>query len=119
MLIRNITTILLSGYFFIGAYGESSFKSLERKKINYRAGIHLDFEIGKKTMLFIEDETLMESLSEDGSFLPRQINYKIGITHTMGNFEGILKHECLHPIDGWSNGSLSQSYNLIEMRYNF
>lgn len=109
----------VSGYFFFGKYFESSYLDLERRPVGYHAGIHLDIEIDEKwPTLFIENKTLMEGHGDIG-FNPSQINYKIGLKQIFKPFEVIIKHECLHPVDGTSNGRAAQSYSLIEGRINF
>jgi hypothetical protein len=109
---------LLSGHLFFGHYLNSSYLDLEDRPVKYRAGIHLNFNLGEDTTLYLEDETLIVDNSDTG-FNPGQINYKIGIIRKMGSVDIIFKHECLHPIDGRSGGADAQSYNLVEMRLGF
>lgn len=109
----------VSGYLFFGKYIESSYMDLEKRPIKYHAGIHLDIKIGERwPVLFVENKTVIGGQGNIG-FNPSQINYKIGLKQTFQPFEIIIKHKCLHPIDGISNGRSAQSYNLIEGRYNF
>jgi len=109
----------VTGYLFVGKYLKSDYFDLEKKHIRYRAGIHLEITtVEKGPILFLEDETLMENMNDNG-FKPSQINYKIGLNQKINQFNIIIKHECLHPVDGKSNGTAAQSYTLIEGRFNF
>lgn len=118
---KHISTILLSGFLFFGQYFGSNYTVLEGKEVKYRAGIHLDIETFKKgPVLFVEDETLINEEPTKGNGLhPTQINYKIGLSQRLGDFEAILMNECRHPVDGYSNGAMGQGYGLIELRYHF
>ena len=107
----------VSGYLFFGKYLNYQPSDLEDRKIAYRAGIHLEMKTNLVTV-FIRDETLIEDIDGVSSY-PKQINYMIGLKQKIYDFEIILKHECLHPVDGVSGGRKAESYNLIEGRYNF
>ena len=91
--------------------------NVEGVKINYKAGIYLEYK-AKQTTLFLKEETLIGSIEGRSSY-PKQINYLIGIKHKIDFVDIILKHECLHPIDGTSGGAKARSYDLIEGRINF
>ena len=109
----------ISGYLFFGKYLNSNHLDLEERLIEYHSGIHLEIEVDEKwPTLFIEDKTLIGGRGNIG-FNPSQINYKIGLKQMFKSFEMIIKHECLHPIDGTSDGRAAESYNLIEGRYHF
>lgn len=109
-----------SGYLFFGRYYGGNYRSLEEKTIEYRSGVHFEFKpLEKGPIYFIEHETYIDEQTESGGLHPVQINYKIGLKQKIGSFEGIIKHECLHPIDGVSKGFVAQDYTLIEIRYNF
>ena len=107
----------ISGYLFLSRYYSHEQQDLEGREVNYKAGVYLE----KKTKwptFFLKEETLIFDI-DDGKSYPRQINYMIGIKQKIKSFELILQHECLHPVDGASNGRKAESYNLIEGRYNF
>ena len=117
---KNVSNILLSGFIFFGQYFDSNLLDLEGREAKYRAGIYLDLKtFDKGPILFIEDETLMDTQNGNGSFHPVQINYKAGVKQRIRDFEVILKHQCDHPVDGKSNGAKAQNYSLIELRYHF
>lgn len=107
----------MSGYLFLGKYLNHKQQDLEGRKVNFHAGIYLEYKT-KWPTLFIKEETLIEDIENNSSY-PNQINYTIGLRHKIYNFDIILKHECLHPVDGTSNGRKAESYNLIEGRFNF
>lgn len=116
---RNSGICLLSGFLFFGQYFDSTLTDLEGRDVKYRAGIHLDIKtIDKGPVLFVEDETLMDGMN-GGNFHPVQINYKIGLSQRIGDFEAIIMNECKHPVDGKSGGAVVQDYKLIELRYHF
>ena len=112
---------VLTGYLYFGQYYDSSLLDLEGRKVKYRAGIHIDLSVAEGTTLFVEDETLMTD-TVGTAFKPGQINYKVGVVQDIWLMENgtiILQHECKHPVDGASEGEAAQSYNLIELRYEF
>lgn len=124
--LKHISNILLSGFLFFGQYFDSTLTDLEYRPVKYRAGIHLDIPLPplplltkEGSKLFVEDETLMDSMVGDTNFRPIQINYKIGLSQRLGDFEAIIMNECKHPVDGLSGGAVVQDYKLIELRYHF
>lgn len=117
LLFPSILFADVSGYLFLGKYYNHEKADLEGRKINYKAGIYLEIE-SKWPTLFIKDETLIGNIVNGKSF-PKQINYMVGIKQKINISEIILKHECLHPVDGTSGGKKAKSYNLIEGRINF
>lgn len=111
--------LLLSGFLFFGQYFDSTLTDLEYRPVKYRAGIHLDIKtIDKGPVLFVEDETLISGYGE-GNFNPIQINYKVGLSQKIGDFEAILMNECKHLIDNTQGKKNGQEYKLIELRYYF
>lgn len=119
LLVPSFCSADVSGFLFFGKYFNSNYSDLEKRPIQYHAGIHLDIKIHEKwPVLFLEDKSLIGGHGYIG-FNPSQINYKIGLKQKFEPFEIIIKHECLHPVDGTSNGKKAESYNLIEGRYNF
>lgn len=117
---NSLIGVLLSGFLFFGQYFDSNLTDLEYRPVKYRAGIHLDIKtFDKGPVLFFEDETLIDSMVGDTNFHPVQINYKIGLSQRLGDFEAIIMNECRHPVDGYSNGAKGQGYGLIELRYHF
>ena len=117
ILYPSISSADISGYLFLGKYLNHEQQDLENRKINYRAGIYLEIKTRYPTF-FLQEETLIRDIEKDSSY-PKQINYMLGIKQKIYDFELIMTHECLHPIDGVSNGKQAESYNLIEARYNF
>lgn len=116
---KYLSTIILSGFLFFGQYFDSTLTDLEYRPVKYRAGIHLDIKTFEKgPVLFVEDETLIAGY-EEGNFHPIQINYKIGLSQKLGDFEAIIMNECRYPVDGRSGGAVVQDYKLIELRYHF
>jgi hypothetical protein len=117
LLIPSLCFAKGSGYLFLGKYLNYKAQDLENREISYYAGIYLEHET-KGPTLFIREETLIRDIDNWGSY-PKQVNYTLGLKQKVYNFEIILKHECLHPVDGISGGKKAESYNLIEGRYNF
>lgn len=114
-----MVAILLSGFLFFGQYFDSNLTDLEYRPVKYRAGIHLDMKtFDKGPILFMEDETLIEGY-EEGNLKPVQINYKIGLSQRLGDFEAIIMNECKHMIDTTYGRKIGQDYKLIELRYHF
>lgn len=107
----------ISGYLFLGKYLNHSQTDLENREVNYKAGIYLEIDT-KWPTLFLKEETLIRDIENSSSY-PKQINYMIGLKQKIYNVDIVLKHECLHPIDGTSGGRKAESYNLIEGRLNF
>lgn len=107
----------VSGYLFLGKYYSHKKNDLEGREINYNAGVYLELE-SRWITLFTKDETLIGDI-DGGRSYPKQINYMIGIKRKYKAIELIITHECLHPVDGASNGEKATSYNLIEGRLNF
>lgn len=118
ILFPSISFAEVSGYLFLGKYFDSSqWTDLEERKINYRAGIYLEIE-SKWVTFFMKDETLIGDMDFPRSY-PKQINYMLGFKRKIKSLDIIYTHECLHPVDGISNGEKARKYNLIEGRYNF
>ena len=114
---KYLANIFLSGFLFLGQYFDSNLTDLEYRPVEYRAGVHLDIKtVEKGPVLFVEDETLISGYA-DGNFNPIQINYKIGLSQRMGNFEAIIMNECKHLIDNTQGKRNGQDYKLIELRY--
>lgn len=107
----------VSGYLFLGKYLNHEQQDLEGRDIAYRAGIYLELKT-KGPIFFMQDETLIRDIDGGRSF-PKQINYMIGVKQQIGFLEVMMRHECLHPVDGTSGGKKATSYNLIEGRLNF
>lgn len=107
----------VSGYLFLGKYFDYGPQDLENRDISYYAGINLEFKT-KGPTFFLREETLIRVI-ENGRSYPKQINYMMGLKQKLYDFEIILKHECLHPVDGISGGRKAETYDLIEGRYNF
>lgn len=107
----------MSGYLFFGKYLRQKQENVEDIKINYKAGIYLEYET-KWPTLFLKEETLIGDIEGRSSY-PKQINYMVGIKQKIKSVEVIFSHECLHPIDGTSGGAKATSYDLIEGRINF
>lgn len=117
---KYLSNILLSGFLFFGQYFDSTLTDLEYRPVKYRAGIHLDIKtVDKGPVLFVEDETLMDSMVGDTNFRPIQINYKIGLSQRVGDFEAIIMNECKHLIDNTHGRKNGQEYKLIELKYHF
>ena len=117
LLIPSISFAEVSGYLFLGKYLNNSQQDLENRDISYYAGINLEFKT-KGPTFFLREETLIRDI-ENGRSYPKQINYMMGLKQRIYGFEVVLKHECLHPVDGISGGVKAESYDLIEGRYNF
>lgn len=107
----------VSGYLFLGKYLNHKQQDLEGRDINYKTGIYLEYKAQLATF-FMKEETLIRDI-ENGSSFPKQINYMVGMKQKIKSFEIIIKHECLHPVDGFSGGEKATSYNFIEGRLNF
>lgn len=114
---KQITPILLSGFLFFGQYFNSSYEDLEKRPVNYQAGIYLESKPFKDITVFLEHKTLMDAKTGALTFHPVQINYKLGLSYTMDKLKWTFQRECLHPVDGISGGSRAQSYNLIQLQY--
>ncbi len=117
LLFPSISLADVSGYLFLGKYYNHEKTDLEGRDINYKAGVYLELK-SKWITLFTKNETLINDI-EGGKSYPKQINYKIGIKQKYKAIELIVTHECLHPVDGSSNGTKAEAYNLIEGRINF
>ena len=117
MMFPSICFAEVSGYLFLGNFFDSNLQDLEGREIKYSAGIYLEID-AKWTTFFMKDETLIRDIENLRSY-PKQINYMIGLKKDFGPIELIYTHECLHPVDGMSNGDKAEKYNLIEGRINF
>ena len=119
VLLPAVCSAGVSGSMYFGKYFESKYLDLERRPVLYHAGVYLEIDFGDSLpVLFLEDKTLMAGRGVVG-FNPIQINYKVGVKKAIKNVQLIYQHECLHPVDGVTNGLAAQSYNLIEIRYDF
>lgn len=117
ILFPSISFAEISGYLFLGKYYNHEKTDLEGRDINYKTGIYVELKT-KWVTLFTKDETLISDI-DNGKSYPKQINYTIGIKQKFKAIEILLKHECLHPVDGASEGRKATSYDLIEGRINF
>lgn len=119
LLIPSLSFADISGSVYFGKYFESKYYDLEDRPILYHAGVYLEIDLDDKLpVLFLDNKTFITNQNNTG-FNPSQTNYKLGLRKTFDNIEVIYQHECLHPVDGTSDGAVAQGYNLIEIKYNF